>query len=120
MEDFHSLFSDCNDQIAELAAQNFGCRIVAGILMLAASDTPGCLDGVVRSVQLSWKDSGGLSRTGRQARNLIGCIPQPRIPMPPLRPTIPMILGSAPRTTLTAAGIMAPPAPGLLPLFLSR
>ena len=61
--DFHELFADCSDNLAVLAAQNFGCRILAGMLMLAASETPGCLDGVVRLVQLSWKDAAGVSHT---------------------------------------------------------
>jgi hypothetical protein len=56
--DFHTLFAACSDGLAELAAQPFGCRVLAALLRLAATQVPGGLGLLSRSVHITWSDSG--------------------------------------------------------------
>jgi len=57
--DFHQVFPSCVSDFSELAAQNYGCRIFASMLILAASTNAVWLARIPRTAQFSWKDGTG-------------------------------------------------------------
>jgi hypothetical protein len=57
--DFHVVFPSCVSEFSELAAQGYGSRIFASMLILAASTTPAWLARIPRTVQFTWKDQTG-------------------------------------------------------------
>lgn len=60
--DFRNVFPDCVANFSELAAQSYGTRVLASMLVLAAMITPGTLDLLSRTVQFTWTD-GTTKRT---------------------------------------------------------
>ena len=60
--DFRNVFPDCVANFSELAAQSYGTRVLASMLVLAAMVTPGTLDLLSRTVQFTWTD-GTTKRT---------------------------------------------------------
>ncbi|HXQ81345.1 MAG TPA: hypothetical protein VN775_08540 [Opitutaceae bacterium] len=57
--DFHAVFPSCVSDFSELAAQGYGTRVFASMLILAASVNPVWLGRIPRSVQFSWRDGTG-------------------------------------------------------------
>jgi hypothetical protein len=60
--DFHDACPAWASDFSPPAAQRYGCRAIASILIMAASD-PHLLAPMVRSVQISWTDAAGKTRT---------------------------------------------------------
>jgi hypothetical protein len=60
--DFRQLFPDCVSNFSPLAAQSYGTRIFASLLLLAARITPQLQEQPTRTVQFTWAD-GATSRT---------------------------------------------------------
>ncbi len=61
--DFHAVFPSCVSDFSTLAAQRYGCRVFAGMFVIAASMNPAWLARIPRTVQISWTDAAGKTRT---------------------------------------------------------
>ncbi|HEY1764224.1 MAG TPA: hypothetical protein VGF85_04820 [Opitutaceae bacterium] len=57
--DFRSFYPSCVGHFGGLAAQRYGCRVLAAAFVMAASQPPSTLNALVRTVQFSWKDGRG-------------------------------------------------------------
>ncbi len=55
---FSELLTECVGTFSPLAAQSYGSRVFASLLVLAAAVTPGALGRLPRTVQLTWMDGG--------------------------------------------------------------
>jgi hypothetical protein len=61
--DFRAFFPACVGNFSDLAAQRYGCRVLAGALLMAASQNPSTLASLSRTVQFTWKDGKGAAHT---------------------------------------------------------
>ncbi len=57
--DFRVVFPSCVSDFSGLAAQSYGSRIFASMIILAASANPAWLARIPRTVQFNWKDGAG-------------------------------------------------------------
>jgi hypothetical protein len=57
--DPQTVFTSCVSDFSGLAAQVYGSRVLAGMIVLAANLSPGWLDRLSRSVEFRWKDDQG-------------------------------------------------------------
>lgn len=57
--DFRTFYPACVAHFSGLAAQRYGCRVLASAFVMAASQPPPILGALARTVQFSWKDAKG-------------------------------------------------------------